>query len=327
MTLTDLLSSLYDDLGYDATPSPSVTRRLTKNLNEGYRHLLSMPELAPLRIGTVTFVSTPGQTVYGVPQVLVQIQQLVNATNPTRLRLMTADEFRTVDPQEVSSGTPTHYVPYGTGPALRLLTGTGLWAEDRLALTPPVTITVRGVGRDEYFPFPPQSVQVTGTTRVQIGLFNEYRLLQDVQLDQPAQIGSLITVYDAAVGGNVIAQIPQGETTIRYDLIRLWPTPSGTDTYHADGPILLTDLSTDVPIPIIPSDFQYILTDYATMREMSYRDDPSRYSMAAQRYQEKLKQLRDRVMNPPDYKPRVGRISDRGNNLDSGGVMYPSGRW
>jgi hypothetical protein len=326
MTLTDLLAALNSDLGYEAIPSATVTTRLTRYVNEAYRHLLSLPELSPLRIGTVTFTSLPGQKVYGVPQVLVQIEQLVNETNPTRLRLMTADEFRAIDPQEVSSGTPTHYVRYGTGPALRMLNATGLWAEDRIVLTTPVTITVRGVGREEYFPFPPQSALVTGTTRVKIGVFDDYRLLQDVQLDQPAQLGSLITVYDAAVGGNIIAQIPQGQTTSRYELIRLWPTPAGTDDYHADGPIILTDLSTDVPIPVIPSDFQYILTDYARMREYEYRDD-SRLPFARVQYEQKLNYLRNRVMNPADYRPRVGRLRDRSNNLDHDGVNFPSGRW
>jgi hypothetical protein len=329
MTLTDLLNALYSDLGYsDGTPSAAVTTRLTRYCNEGYRYLLSMPELAPLRMGTVTFTSVPGLKVYGVPQILVQIDQLVNQTNPTRLRLMTADEFRTIDPQEDSSGTPTHYVRYGVGPALRTPAGTGLWADTEVpgALTPTLNITVRGAGREEYFPFPPQSALITGLGRVKIGGFNDYRMIQDIQLDQPPQLGTLINVYDAATGGNLIAQIPQGETTSRYELIRLWPTPSGTDTYVADGPVLLADLSATTPIPQIPFDFQYILTDYARMREYEYRDD-SRVAMAAAGYQQKLKYLRDRVINPPDYRPRVGRLRDRSNNLDHDGVNFPTGRW
>jgi hypothetical protein len=287
-----------------------------------------MPELAPLRIGTVKFTSNPGQTVYGVPQVLVQIEQLVNATSATRLRLMTADEFRAIDPQEVSSGTPTHYVPYGVGPALRLPDRTGLWASDRLPLlATPVTITVRGVGGDDYFPFPPASALVTGDTRVKVGNHNDYSLIQDVQLDHAvADEGSAIMLFDAALGGHLLASIVQGQTTVSYTLIRLWPTPSATDQYVADGPIVLADLSASVPVPVIPPDFQDILADFARMREYEYRDD-SRYAMAQNGYREKLKYLRERICNPPDYRPRVGRLRDRSNNLDHDGVNFPVGRW
>jgi hypothetical protein len=62
------------------------------------------------------------------------------------------------------------------------------------------------------------------------------------------------------------------------------------------------------------------------MREYEYRDD-SRFPMAQLRYEQKLKQMRNRLMDPSDYRPRVGRVGVRGNNLDANGVNYPSGRW
>ena len=143
MTLTDLLSALQSDLGYEAIPSASVTTRLTRFLNEGLRHLLSMPELAPLRLNSIPFASTAGQKVYGLPQVLVQIHQIVDSTSGTRLRLMTLDEFRTIDPQETASGTPTHYVPVGLHPVQRQPDHSDVWAVSALASSCEVATAMR----------------------------------------------------------------------------------------------------------------------------------------------------------------------------------------
>jgi hypothetical protein len=87
------------------------------------------------------------------------------------------------------------------------------------------------------------------------------------------------------------------------------------------------DLTQPSDNSLIPADFEYILTDFARIREYEYRDDPSRAQTARAQYEWKLKYLRDRLMNAPDYRPRVGRLIDRSNNLDHDGVNFPAGRW
>jgi hypothetical protein len=251
---------------------------------------------------------------------------MVDTTNNIRLRLMTQDQFRTIDPQEVSSGTPTHYVPWGYGALRHELssTGTNLWvastsAADTTQHAHLVAAFVSGTDIGVGYPDAP----LAGLTRVACG--NAAITIQQFQLDAIA-VG-FVSLFDAAVGGNTLSTIPPGFLNVQYEQIRLWPTPAGAYAYQVDGPLVVADFGPNSTIetatPVIPADFQYILADYARMREYEYRDD-SRFPMAQLRYQEKLKELRNRIMDPPDFRPRVGRVPDRSSNL---GSYYPPGRW
>lgn len=323
-TLADLLAALASDLGYEAIPSVPVTTRLTRYLNEGYRHLLSMSELSPLRLSRITFTSAPGQTLYGVPQALVQIHHIVDPTSAIRLRLMTLDEFRTIDPQSISSGTPTHYIPVGLHPVQRDPSHTDVWAASDAAADTTQTVTIWGVSQVDALDTSVvhttgQALQGLTPVLVATGLIAIQKAIV-----HPATTGS-VSLFDSNVVATAhrLAWIPVGSTTIQYQGIRLWPTPADTREYQVDGELTLTDLVASYESSLLPTDFEYILTDYARMREYEYRDD-SRAPLAAARYAQKLQQFRNRIMNPPDYRPRVGRFVDRGSNL---GPYFPSGRF
>jgi hypothetical protein len=328
MTLADLLAAVAADVGYDAIPSAVVTARLTRYLNEGLRHILSMNEMGPLRSNTLTFSSVAGQKTYGLPQAFVSIDQMVDTTNNIRLRLMTQDQFRTIDPQEVSSGTPTHYVPLGYGPLGREPDQTGLWVVSNEPADTTQVVTVTGLIAAPIVglttggtPTGPISATLNGTTRVQVGFHLDYVAVQTLTLNTAT--AGFVVLFDAAVGGHPLALIQIGQKTVQYVQLRLWPTPAGVYTYQVDGPMLISELTATSDIPILPADFQFMLTDYARMREYEYRDD-SRAAVARAQFQEKLKYLRDRLIDPPDFRPRVGRIPDRSSNL---GSFYPPGRF
>jgi hypothetical protein len=330
MTLTDLLDALYSDLGYEAIPSTTVTKRLTKYLNDGYRHLMSMPELSPLRMGVVSFASEPGRTLYGVPQSLVQINAITDPTGGVRLRLMTLDEFRAIDPQEHASGTPTHYIPAGFHPVQRQPNHTPVYAVSSNALDTTQVITMDAVLNYDNVDAASYRYTVTLNGLVPVLVAPSIEAVQRITMT-PATTpttGGTVHFYDVAVPdpAHRIGTIPAGQTTMQYLGIRLWPTPSDARLYHVDGNLTLSDMLQANESSLLPVDFQDILTDFARMREYEYRDD-SRYAMAVQGYQQKLKYLRDRVMNPADYRPRVGRLVDRANNLDHDGVHFPAGRW
>jgi len=327
MTLTDLLTALYSDCGYDAVPSASVTARLTRYVSEAYHHILSLSEMSPLRESTLTFTSLPGVKIYGLPQSLVQVAQIVDSTSAIRLRSMTQDEFRAIDPQETASGRPTHYIPSGLHPVQRDPNQSDIWVQSGSPLDTTQTCTVSLVRNADTIDSETRTLTVTlnGTTPVHIIDF--VASIQQMWLSAPA--AGAVGLYDS---GTVLTPlhrlntIQPGSLTVQYLGIRLWPTPAGTYLYNVDGDLSMADLSTANPFPVIPVDFQLVLADFARMREMEYRSD-DRYQFAQARYMEKLKNLRDRICDPPDYKPRVGKLSVRGNNLDANGVNYPSGRW
>jgi hypothetical protein len=327
MTLNDLLAALQSDLGYDAIPSAVVTTRLTRFLNDGYRQLLSLPEMLPLRLANVTFTSLAAIKNYGVPQNIVQISHLVDTTSAIRLRLMTLDEFRTIDPQENSSGTPTHYIPIGLHPVQRDPDRSSIYVTSVSPLDITQTLTVRtmrnvdNIDTDTHL----ATVTLAGTTPVLVDVFVD--AIQSLQLSAPC-VGS-VQLYDSntlLTPEHRLASIQAPNLTVQYLGIRLWPTPSDARIYQLDGTLSIQDLSTTNTIPLVPEDFQDILADFGRMREYEYRDD-SRFAMAQAGYTEKLKSLRDRINFPPDYRPRVGRLHDRSNNLDHNGVAFPSGRW
>lgn len=328
MDLVDLLNALIADLGYlqnDLTGQ--VATRLTRYVNEGYRHILTMSEFAPLRSQTLPFTSEANRKVYGFPSAFVQIDQIVDTTNSIRLRLLTADQFRVIDPQETASGTPTHYVPLGYGPLSRdIPVPSPLYVvTTNLLVTESFDITaIRSGGYQTPF----LSVALSGTTRVQAGTFSDFIAVSRFQLSTNLVTGGPVQLWDAAVGGNLLSSIPPGFPTVQYQQIRLWPTPSDAYQYQIDGTAVITELrpvssSTFNDIPLLPEDFHTILADYARMREYEFRDD-SRAALAMAQYQAKLKMMRDRIMDPPDYRPRVGRIPDRTSNL---GPWFPTGRW
>jgi hypothetical protein len=442
MTLTDLLAALYSDLGYDAVPA--VTTRLTRYLNEGHRHLLSMPELAPLRRGRIPCVSEPTRSVYGWPSAFVSVESVTDETRGVRLQRMPLDVVRTRDPQSTASGTPTHYIPLGYGPIQRDLfqtgipqpaaptvvntgigsgtypavprdyavlfytdngttprtvysnqsaivaftpsgTGTaasisrppllnvgethwavlasadhetfhelttlpiattyiddvilttdydtypivtlgGLWVVSSSAADTAQTVTLWGVDRQGR-PRPPQTVTLAGQTQVQVGTETDYLAVQQWELSAPAT--GMVTLDENTAEPPLyhLGHIAIGDTSVQYERLRLWPTPSEVSTYQVDGPLVIRDLSRTYDVPLLPADFHALLTDFGRMREYEYRDD-TRAAMAAAGFTQKLKALRDRIVDPPDYRPRVGRLPDRHTNLDgAGGVLYPPGRW
>jgi hypothetical protein len=149
--------------------------------------------------------------------------------------------------------------------------------------------------------------------------------IQTVNLNQTA-LGTVqffdVPVPDPLHLEHRLLTLNPGTRTVQYVGIRLWPTPAGVYTYHIDGDLSIVDLSV-VGLPILPEDFQFILADYARMREYEYRDD-SRFPMAQMRYEQKLKQMRNRIIDPPDFRPRCGSIPDRSSNLSGD---FPPGRW
>jgi hypothetical protein len=321
MTFAELKARVYQDCGFNATPSTDVQTRVGAWVNEGYRKLLREPGMVDLRQTEFTFASVTSQTIYAIPQMFESINAIVNQANNLRLRLMSRDVYRSMDPGEVSSGLPYAYIPEGFRTAFRQppTTGSGIWAVSTSVADTTQTVTIQGT-RLSGDQTAAQTATLTGTSRVAVGSFTD--LIQIEAWNVSAVCAGSISLYDAVTSGNELARIPIGRTSVLYETIRLWPTPAGVYTFLIDGLMLIPTLTAATDTPIFPESYHDVLADYAKMREYE-RTGSDRLPVAQQNYLAGAANLRTYIQFPPDFRAIAGSKGARNGWTDLGG-WYPA---
>lgn len=319
VTLTDMLASLYSDLGYAAAPDAGVTSRLTRYLNDGYANLARLPGMAQLRQKTIALASVANQKLYGLSPAGVQVLAISDQTNNVPLRELTLGEFRRLDPQELSTGVPSHFVRMGYQPVVQQPATTGVWVVSSSASD--TAVTVRLVGLTATGETAVQTATLNGTTRVQVGALTTLTGIVSWSINTAA-IG-VVTLHNAAAAGDTLATIQIGKTSVQYLVLRLWPTPTAVYSYAVDVETPLPELTSGTDVPTVPVDFQSLLLEYGRMREYEYRGD-DRWPIAKGMFDNNLRAFKVRVWNTPDYLPVAGVVPNTPSNL---GPWYPSGRW
>ncbi len=321
MTFADLKARVYEDCGYLPSPSTVVATRVGNWINEGYRKLLREPGMIDLRQTELPLVSVANQTLYAIPQIFESINAIVNAVNGIRLRLMSRDLYRSIDPSERSIGTPYYYIPEGYRAtfAQPAATGSGVWAVSTNPGDTTQVVTVNGV-RLNGDQTAPQTATLNGLTRVAIGSFTDLVQIEAWNLSATA-LGA-VSLYDAVTSGNELARIPIGRKNVLYDMIRLWPTPSAVYSYTIDGLMLIPTLTAETDTPIFPESYHDVLADYGKMREYERTAD-QRLPIAQGNYERGASNLRTYVQFPPDFHAVAGSrdSSIRRNDL---GAYYPA---
>ena len=315
MTFAELKAQVYRDTGYPSSPPTDVATRTGAWINEGHRHILRQPSMVNLRQGTLTFASVASQPIYGLPQAFEKMDAIMQQTNSLRLRMLTRDQYRLVDPGERSNGTPYAWVPVGLVPVFQQPASTGLWAVSSSASDTTPVVTVTGILADGDIP---AQVQVTlnGTTRAQLGSNTTWSTIMSWSVSA-ACVGD-VSIYDAASSGNLLARIPVGSTSVQYQGIRLWPTPGAVLTYTVDGQFEIPTLVNDNDVPLVPPSYHDLLSCYARSREYERTEDP-RYATAKAEFDEGVNRLRAFVEFPADWHPVTGGTlrATRWNNLNS----------
>jgi hypothetical protein len=319
MTLAELRTALYGDLGYADSPETPVVTRLTRYINDGYRAILRLPGLEALRRKTITFASVNAQKLYGISPAAVQVLKVSDQTNNVSLLEMSLDQFRRVDPQELVTGVPTHYIRIGLQPVRQQPATTGVWVSSSSASD--TAITVRLVGITATGETAVQTATLTGTTRVQVGALTTLTGISEWNISAAA-VG-VITMHNAASSGDDIAVIQIGKTSVQYLVLRLWPTVQDAYTYAVDIETPMPELTGATDVPVVPEDYQPMIVEYGRMREYEYRAD-ERYPIAKMQFDDNLRGLKVRLWNSPDFLPVAGVTPNVPNNL---GPWYPSGRW
>ena len=97
MNLGQLASAVYGDLGY-TQGTTEVQTRTYRWLNEAHKKILRDPSLIGLRQIELSFSTVANQAMYGLPQAFERIDNIVQVSTSRRLRFMTMDRMKLIDP-------------------------------------------------------------------------------------------------------------------------------------------------------------------------------------------------------------------------------------
>ncbi len=302
MTFSELKAQVYRDTGYPVSPGTVIDTRFGAWINEAHRHILRRPSMTNLRQGTLQFSSAASQSIYGLPQAFESMDAIMQQSNNLRLRMLTRDQYRLVDPGERSNGTPYAWVPVGLVPVMQQPASTGIWVVSTSALDATQILTLTGIVAtgDEVAP---AVGSLNGTTRAAVGALTTYVTVLGFSLSAVC-VGD-VSIYDAAASGNLLARIPAGATSVQYQGIRLWPTPGAVMTYTVDGQFEIPALINDNDVPLVPPSYHDLLSAYARFREYERTEDP-RYPTAKAEFDEGVERLEATVEFPPDWHPVTG---------------------
>jgi hypothetical protein len=290
----EILKEVYIDLDYDEIPPLSVTERLKGYIRRAYGTILREPDLSLLRDTTtpLTFVSVLGQTVYGLPSQIARPVAITDRTNNRLLTPMSLVDLRLNDPGMTSTGTPWAWVPLGYGPAQGVPMATGLWVASASALDTTQTVLLNGV-RVNGLATGDLTAKLNGLARVPIGTITDLVDVQHLSLNATA-VG-VVSIYDAATAGTVIAQIGIGRLAPRYFRVLLYPQTDVGITYYVDGQLHIPELDDDQDVPLLPPDFHTLLITGALMHEYKRKDDTSRIVTLAADWARGLDRLKHHV--------------------------------
>lgn len=325
MNLGELLTDLYQSFEFATTPSSAVTTRFTSFLNKAQRAIIREPGLLRLRdtLSPLTFASVSGQAIYGLPSSLATIKAITERANNRDLDEMSIPELRATDPGLTSTGTPWCYVPLGYRPIQYVPASTGVWVESSSASDNTQVAQINGI-RAAGLPTGDLQSTLTGVTRLAIGsTIVDIVDLQTVSISAVA-VG-IVSFYDAAVGGNVLAQIPIGKTAPQYFCVQLYPSPTSAITYYVDGQLQLVSMDDTQDVPMIPEEFHDVLAAYARILEYERVGDAERSQAARNEYQMGLSRMKYYISAMPAEIPVLGRPARR--RFSRFGPWTPAENW
>lgn len=322
MTFAEIQQDVFRRVNLPASPQPADVARISAFINETHREVLTAPGLDRLRDDTFTFSSVAATPLYAPGQAIARIKDIYTpVTNYWKLQKLSLPDLRRMDAGLTASGNPEYYIEHGERHVVKQPATTGLWAASSSASDTAPSVHIEGVEVTGY-QTRDQAAQLTGTSRVQIGILADYVEVDKFYLS--ASCVGTVTLYDAVTSGNVLAQIPAGMTSARYLWIQLYPTPSGVLSYAVDYTRKILNMTQNDDEPFLPGDFHDLLTLGARWKEYEFRSD-SRVSATERAFAKRRSELFQWVINTPDYKP-VPNASPIiwGSNL---GDAYPPGRW
>jgi len=326
MTFSEILSAVYDECNYLASPASGVVTRVKRLVNEGQRLMLSEPGLQRLADSDAPFTvaSVASQARYVLPEAVARITGMRETTNDLALGAMDLARYRHVDPDPTATtGTPTHYVPIGrVAVAVQPADASQIFVKSDSASDTTQVVYIEGVITGGYLRT--ASVTITGTTAVTLSsAITSFIEITDFYLSAAA-VGT-VTLHEDSGLGTELARVTIGATRPRYYGFYLWPTPSAAVTYSVDYRRELVDLVNNTDEPPLPTDIHPALVAYAVAREKEKTGDTNGSLQAMARYQKFLKHLKYQTQTLSDEIPVLGRGAMVGRSRL--GAWFPADHW
>lgn len=321
MTLQQIEDALYDDLKVGLNPPVLVRDRFRRWINEAHRRILARPGLTALRVGTLPFSSVADQHTYGFPLAFERVDSCVNLANNIELPVKPLSWMRTVDPGETQSGTPRFCLQLGLIPFLAETATGAVYAVSSDAADTTQTVQVQGIDTNGD-PKAASSVTLTGTTRVLVA--SGLQTMQRWNLSNPAS--GIVSLYDAAVSGTLLARLPIGSLTTQYEGYRLWPTPGAVESFRLDGLFKIPVLAFGSDIPMIPDSYHDRLLLWCRYRQAERERDNDTMRVALNEWLEFLGHLEYSQNWPANYRPVRASLGGGGTGMNNLGGWYPPDR-
>lgn len=317
MTRNDIEQAVYRRTNKNTSSVNSdVQTRVRHFINRRYRKLLGMPGAAFLLDDTATFASVADQYRYALAHI-DEVKRMWETTNDLRLRPMSLDEYRRRAPDPtVVTGVPTHYAFVGYQPvAKQPADASEIFVKSSSASDTTQTCYVE---LDITGGYPRTlSVTLTGTTAVTLAAaVTTGERIRKFYLSATA-VGS-VTLHEDSGSGTELARIGIGQTSQRYWVFHLYPTPADALTYSCDVVLPVTDLAQNTDEPRMPEKFHDLLELGAAMDEYGKTDD-SRYAVMADEYE---RQMSDWIYFLAKQAAARSEKHERHSTL---GAMFPAG--
>lgn len=326
MTFKTMQDHVLERCNHDATLLNSTPRaRVKAYLNEWHRRILSKPGMELLRDDTITMPTVAAQARYALPIAVSRIKSIFEpTTNRIRLIERSIDWYRSMP--STTSGVPEAWIPMGYTQVAKQPASNQLWVASDSASDTTIKAYVEGfrTGASQGDPVIADSVTLGGTTRVQVGALTDWIEVDKFFISQPA-VGN-VSLYTANASGSLLATIPAGFTFARYWTILLWPNPAAVYTLYVDYTRVLTDLTQDGDIPLVPEEFHWLLETGARASEYEYKKDWLAYKTMMGELATGEVALRDYVQNNPD-KMLIPGSQPRSTRFSNLGSYFPSGTW
>ena len=321
MTFAELLIECYDECNYKSTPAPDIAVRFKRWVNRGLALILSDPGRTKLRnVKGLPFLTEAGVPDYGLPLAMERIDRMYTLDNPRNLILRDDSWVRATDPSETSEGTPHVHVDHGLKPVFRRPRNTGLWLESSNA-GDAGQVTIVGVRTAGDRTIPLVST-LAGITRVDAAPLSTFADVLSFTL-QTAAAGT-VSLFDDAIGGHLLSRIQIGDVSARWQVHRLWPTPSSPETVYIDGQAAIVPLINETDSPMLPESYQDLPALYAQMRHWKKQGDAKRVALCQVEWDTRIGKLNAYLDYPADWRGMSGRTFEddaRWNNL---GGDYPA---
>jgi hypothetical protein len=268
MTLKDIEDRVLEHFNYSTDALASDSRsRVRGHVNYWHRRILSRPGMEVLRYGTVTVSSVASTPTVALPNSVEKILKVRDTANRRALDERSLDFYRAVEPDPTAhTGTPCYYVNLGNAFLTAMSAASGIWLVSSSA-NDAFRAYLEGGSATA---LKSQVVTLTGTTRVQVGTDVDWRWV-GVTLERAGD--GVVSVYDAAVAGNLLQTIPAGQTRAFTLQMALIPCPSAALSYSIDVERKLVDLENGSDVPVIPDDYHWLLEQGGKVSEYERTND------------------------------------------------------